>query len=271
MKRFMSENGGYGVAVENDGNITVRAFDAELLIRNTSDGKKCLYNIVGIKENTANAIAFQDKENRLAAHIAASQSSASIDSVSAPTEISTVNFPLRPSSRRASIASKILLSVSLESDSTNSETEINFTNIYVECPGNPWFPGHPFNQHRSRSISAKEPRAPADIMSSSIRQPLPKESISAPLSFQPADQLHEFRGQGNDPDDCGGQRVSPHVLSSSRKLSVAVFSHRIYPNCRTLTGGRAKMSAPASSDAGADRILQRNRYISRMIPPSPSA
>lgn len=50
MKRFMSENGGYGVAVENDGNITVRAFDAELLIRNTSDGKKCLYNIVGIKK-----------------------------------------------------------------------------------------------------------------------------------------------------------------------------------------------------------------------------
>ena len=64
------------------GQITVRAFDAELLIRNASDGNKYLDDIVGIKENTANAIALQDKENRLAAHMAASQSSASTDSVS---------------------------------------------------------------------------------------------------------------------------------------------------------------------------------------------
>ena len=59
----------------------VRAYDAELLIRNASDGKKYLYDIVGIKENTTDAIDLQQRETRLAAYRAASHGSASGDTV----------------------------------------------------------------------------------------------------------------------------------------------------------------------------------------------
>lgn len=68
------------------GEITaIRAYDAELLIRNASDGKKYLYDIVGIKENTADVIDLQKRETRRAAYEAASHGSASADSV-APQE-----------------------------------------------------------------------------------------------------------------------------------------------------------------------------------------
>lgn len=42
----------------------VRAYDAELLIRNASDGKKYLYDIVNVKENTAAQIDLTKKEAR---------------------------------------------------------------------------------------------------------------------------------------------------------------------------------------------------------------
>ena len=49
----------------------VRAYDAELLIRNASDGKKYLYDIVNIKENTSAQIDLTEREARSAAHKAA--------------------------------------------------------------------------------------------------------------------------------------------------------------------------------------------------------
>lgn len=62
----------------NQGNTTgVKAFDVELVIRNASDGKKYLYDIVNLKENTADAIDLQQRETRLATYKAASQGSAS--------------------------------------------------------------------------------------------------------------------------------------------------------------------------------------------------
>ena len=60
-----------------NGEAGVRAYDAELLIRNASDKKKYLYDIVNIKENTTDAIDLQQRETRLAAHRAASHGSAS--------------------------------------------------------------------------------------------------------------------------------------------------------------------------------------------------
>jgi len=52
----------------------VKSFDAELLIRNASDGKKYLYDIVTIKENTADAKSLLEREGRKAAARAASHS-----------------------------------------------------------------------------------------------------------------------------------------------------------------------------------------------------
>ena len=68
----------------NSGEITgVKSFDAELVIRNASDGKKYLYDIVGIKENTADAKSLLDKEQRrLAAINAASHSGVYTNNVS---------------------------------------------------------------------------------------------------------------------------------------------------------------------------------------------
>lgn len=67
---------------DNNGNITnVRAYDVELIIRNASNRKKYLYDIVNIKENTANANILQQRVNRSAAHNAAKRSSVSENNV----------------------------------------------------------------------------------------------------------------------------------------------------------------------------------------------
>lgn len=60
----------------------VRAYDAELLIRNASDGKKYLYDIVNVKENTAAQIDLTKKEARSAAHKAATGRGVSDTSIS---------------------------------------------------------------------------------------------------------------------------------------------------------------------------------------------
>ena len=57
--------------------VNVRAYDAELLIRNASDGRKYLYDIVNIKENTANALDLRHKEARKGSYQAATQGSVS--------------------------------------------------------------------------------------------------------------------------------------------------------------------------------------------------
>lgn len=57
--------------------VNVRAYDAELLIRNASNGRKYLYDIVNIKENTANALDLRHKEARKGSYQAATQGSVS--------------------------------------------------------------------------------------------------------------------------------------------------------------------------------------------------
>lgn len=67
----------------SDGTVQrVRAYDAELLIRNASDGKKYLYDIVNIKENTSAQIDLTKKEARSAAHKAATGRGVSDTSIS---------------------------------------------------------------------------------------------------------------------------------------------------------------------------------------------
>lgn len=64
--------------------IGVRAYDVELLIRNASDGKKYLYDIVNIKKNTANVLELQKMESRNGSVTAAAQSGAPVATVSQP-------------------------------------------------------------------------------------------------------------------------------------------------------------------------------------------
>lgn len=67
---------------DRSGNVlNVRAYDAEILIRNASDGKKYLYDIVNIKENTAKALDLKEKEARKGSQTAATRSSVSNDSI----------------------------------------------------------------------------------------------------------------------------------------------------------------------------------------------
>lgn len=63
---------------------TYKAYDAEILIRNASDGKKYLYDIVSIKENTG--LAFDLNQKARGRHNAAMQSSAYADSISASSQ-----------------------------------------------------------------------------------------------------------------------------------------------------------------------------------------
>ena len=63
---------------DNMGAITaVRAYDVELLIRNASDGKKYLYDIVGMKRNATAEIGLLERKTRKGGYEASSQRSAS--------------------------------------------------------------------------------------------------------------------------------------------------------------------------------------------------
>ncbi len=80
-----------------NGNITdVRAYDVELLIRNASDGKKYLYDIVGIKKNTAVQVDLLSREARLAAHKAAAGSGVSGNSISEQGQNVKQQFSIAP-------------------------------------------------------------------------------------------------------------------------------------------------------------------------------
>ena len=81
-------------------NIGVRAYDVELIIRNASDGKKYLYDIVNIKENTANVLELQKMESRNGSVSTAAQGGASSGRV--PQSNGNVNGNNPKSSRNSS-------------------------------------------------------------------------------------------------------------------------------------------------------------------------
>lgn len=56
-----------------DGTPVVKAFDAELIIRNASDGKKYLYDVINIKRDTATMLDLTKRETRLGGMTAAAQ------------------------------------------------------------------------------------------------------------------------------------------------------------------------------------------------------
>lgn len=68
------------------GGVNVHAYDVELLIRNASDGKKYLYDIVNIKKNTAYATELQQRESRSGGIKAASRNGVSENSIRDPAE-----------------------------------------------------------------------------------------------------------------------------------------------------------------------------------------
>lgn len=78
----------------NGGNGTpnVHAYDVELLIRNASDGKKYLYDIVNIKKNTAYAIELQQRESRRGGKNAASRNGVSDTSIRSSSENSNTKI-----------------------------------------------------------------------------------------------------------------------------------------------------------------------------------
>ncbi len=61
--------------------ISVKAYDANLLIINSSNGKKYLYDLIKIKENTAQALNLTHKEARKGSYKAAARSSASSQTI----------------------------------------------------------------------------------------------------------------------------------------------------------------------------------------------
>ena len=73
----------------------VRAYDAELLIRNASDGKKYLYDIVNLKENTSAQSDLTAREARSAAHKTATGRGVSEDSIPRTGEEVKARFSLK--------------------------------------------------------------------------------------------------------------------------------------------------------------------------------
>lgn len=90
----------------NGGNGTpnVHAYDVELLIRNASDGKKYLYDIVNIKKNTAYAIELQQRESRRGGKDAASRNGVSDTSIRSSSENS--NTQIKKSERDVDLTAK---------------------------------------------------------------------------------------------------------------------------------------------------------------------
>lgn len=91
-------NGGDGVR-------NVRAYDVELLIRNASDGKKYLYDIVNIKKNTAYATELQQREPRRGGKDATSRNGVSDTSIRSSSENS--NTKIKKSERDAEYLSAV--------------------------------------------------------------------------------------------------------------------------------------------------------------------
>lgn len=79
-----------------DGSVQrVRAYDAELLIRNASDGKKYLYDIVNIKENTSAQSDLTKREARLAAYRTATGGDVFNTTISDPAQTGKTQNPGR--------------------------------------------------------------------------------------------------------------------------------------------------------------------------------
>lgn len=81
---------------DNKGDIkNVRSYDCRLVILNASDGKKYLYDVTGVKENTAKANDFLLAERQRAANTAARQSGVSTGSISRDNENGNTKFSMR--------------------------------------------------------------------------------------------------------------------------------------------------------------------------------
>ena len=83
---------------DNKGDIkNVRSYDCRLVILNASDGKKYLYDVTGVKENTAKANDFLLAERQRAANTAARQSGVSTSSISRDNENGNTKYSMRES------------------------------------------------------------------------------------------------------------------------------------------------------------------------------
>lgn len=89
----------------SNGTPNVRAYDVELLIRNASDGKKYLYDIVNIKKNTAYAVELQQRESRSGGKNAAPRNGVSGNSIRSSSENS--NTKIKKSERDAEYLSAV--------------------------------------------------------------------------------------------------------------------------------------------------------------------
>ena len=88
-----------------DGTVdNVRAYDVELVIRNGSDGKKYLYDIVNIKENTTVTLDLLNREVRKGSHKAAAQGSVSTTSVAQNGGVVNTNPSLKGSEDAKDVA-----------------------------------------------------------------------------------------------------------------------------------------------------------------------
>lgn len=76
----------------SNGTPNVHAYDVELLIRNASDGKKYLYDIVNIKKNTAYAVELQQRESRSGGKNAAPRNGVSDTSIRSSSENSNTKI-----------------------------------------------------------------------------------------------------------------------------------------------------------------------------------
>lgn len=85
----------FAFPVKQNGKITsVKSFDAELVILNSSDGKKYLYDIVNIKENTADETDLMERDQRR--QNAATRRGASENSIRSSSENVNEKFSLEP-------------------------------------------------------------------------------------------------------------------------------------------------------------------------------
>lgn len=141
----------FAFPVRRNGSVTnVRAYDVDLVILNSSDGKKCLYDIVNIKENTAAEYELlsraQRQQNAAARHgVSESSVSASTENVNEKlsAEASAANLyslepvkPIQPKSpewQRSSTTEEVramrpqLRAVDAESSETRNPTQIKGT------------------------------------------------------------------------------------------------------------------------------------------------
>lgn len=196
MYRYDSE---FAFPLKNGAGDTVgaRAYDVELLIRNASDGKKYLYDIVNIKENTPDTLDLTDRETRKGGYKAATWGSASDDSINDTTEdVNTKRESVAGQTAAKADLKALQHAMELEAKGKDVDTIFKSTHWWKDESDGKWrFEVNDSNAKFRRNVEAGLRRDPAYEALRREYRDLRKRYNAGELSGDELDHFNEVKNQ----------------------------------------------------------------------------